>query len=122
MPWIIGRAVAVLIPETDKNLIQGVGARHAQMLRILRVAPLPRPAPLYQNPVRLLTGSATAAPKDQANHKQPLRPFHTIQKGVIKRNLDKVWFHQEPSLGLFLLESHGCFMIVWSCGGMAGFY
>lgn len=57
-------------PSLDLSLellgtcLQWVGARHAQMLRILRVAPLPRYARLCtQNPDSSSTGQAKAAPK-----------------------------------------------------------
>jgi len=44
--------------------MQRVGPRHAQMLRILRVAPVPRCARLcIENPASFFTGQAKAAPK-----------------------------------------------------------
>lgn len=45
--------------------LQGVGARHAQMLRILRVTPLPLRALAMRTPTPFLRGQARTAPNDE---------------------------------------------------------
>jgi len=53
------------MPKTDKNLRQKAGPRHARILQMLRVAPVPATPPLTENPVTLLTASAKTAPKNR---------------------------------------------------------